>query len=328
MTTPPLAEPQRPPSKPTLAQRLYGLETPCIGCGYNLIFARVEGQCPECGRSVAESIRLTRYCDPFWLLTMRFAAWLFGFLLIVLLSVVIIDIITDIAAFSVDYLSDLTELFCWWAWYFGLTAATSSWPPGVYTKPRLSIFILRAVALIAALAYTVIVIEPLSKIVLLTWFQSNVWNYRAQSMIDQLQGLPGAPLILSILRFSSCLLFVTMQARLLAICAAIIGARRLAAMSRYWVTFLLVFAIAALVLQITLGSILLNATGGTNWRWLLWLAIMKAPMMLAFTVTLVLWFLLSSRMRRQYSHSRAAWESKHSIEELAGDALVESSEAR
>ena len=53
---------------------------PCIGCGYNLRMQRVDGVCPECQGSVAESREksITRWGEKYLRRLGRSAAWMAG----------------------------------------------------------------------------------------------------------------------------------------------------------------------------------------------------------------------------------------------------------
>ena len=47
---------------------LIGDDIPCISCSYNLRGLMSDGTCPECGESVARSVKgdYLMYCDPRW----------------------------------------------------------------------------------------------------------------------------------------------------------------------------------------------------------------------------------------------------------------------
>src|SRR5215204_2648374 len=49
----------------------------CVGCGYNVRTLRWSGKCPECGRSVWDSVqKALRLADRMWLRKMQWALWL------------------------------------------------------------------------------------------------------------------------------------------------------------------------------------------------------------------------------------------------------------
>ncbi len=75
------------------AEEVIDANTPCVSCGYNLRGLSVEGTCPECGASVACSIRgdLLRFSHPRWVGRLGTGAALLFYANLLAIAAVIVD---------------------------------------------------------------------------------------------------------------------------------------------------------------------------------------------------------------------------------------------
>ncbi|MBL8877872.1 MAG: hypothetical protein JNG88_02030 [Phycisphaerales bacterium] len=297
MVSPP-TEPQSPTATPTIAQRLYGLETPCVDCGYNLVFARVDGECPECGRPVAESIRATRYSDAYWFMTLRYCSVCMTFLMINAAASRYFLSRVPFYAYGDNIVYPWVVVLQCAGWFFCAGVLREHWPQTALGKPLRTLLILRMSALLCAIIMVTLSLERARMDHLLR----NYSYLEVESPLVWIARIPHIEWWLHLLEFGGLTCFVVLQMRLISIASALSGALRVANVARLATSATLVVLLMLLALQAAIGAVWLDYSAIRESRVLSSL-LSDWPSYGALSLVTIMWSGLSLIAR--YAHSRS-----------------------
>jgi hypothetical protein len=201
----------------------------------------------------------------------------------------------------------------WWIWVFIVLRLTAAWPTLNLGRP---VWTRR---LLLGLSTGVAAVQSLLALDMFVWGVLRSWG-RFQQVPFQQTLLFSTPLAVELYAhalLAATLLFYCLLARYAALCAAIIGARRLAAVARVWVTLAWALIVLLLVVRSLIGIRMAAWSPPGTLMFSLEIALSGGPIVLMTTATLILWAFLARRAGQQYRHSREVWEARRGANEVA-----------